>query len=56
MVDKLKRGDDVLTAGGVYCKVSKIIDEHKVEVEISNNVKVVISRPTITNVFNNSSN
>ena len=56
MVDKLKRGDDVLTAGGVYCKVSKIIDEHIVEVEISNNVKVVISRPTITNVFNNSSN
>ena len=52
MISKLKRGDDIITAGGIYCKVSKVIDENKVEVEISNSVKVVISRPTITNVIN----
>ena len=55
MIDNLKRGDEVITSGGVYCKISKVIDENKVEVEFSNNVKVVISRPTITNIVNNQS-
>ena len=55
MISKIKRGDNVLTAGGIYCKVSRVIDENKIEAEISNNVKIIISKPTITNVINNSS-
>ncbi len=55
MVSKLKRGDKIITAGGVYCKVSRLIDDNKIEVEISNSVKIIISKPTITNVINNSS-
>ena len=56
MLSKIKRGDDILTAGGIYCKVSRVIDENKIEAQISNNVKIVISKPTITSVINNSSN
>ena len=52
MIDKIKRGDNIITAGGIYCKVSRVIDESKIEVEVSNNVKVTISRPTIANVIN----
>ena len=55
MLSKIKRGDDILTAGGVYCKVSRVIDENKVEVEISSNVKITISKPTISSVINYSS-
>ena len=55
MISKLKRGDDIITAGGIYCKVSRVIDENKIEAQISSNVKVVISKPTITTVINNSS-
>ena len=55
MISKIKRGDNIVTAGGVYCKVSRVIDENKIEAEISNNVKIVISRPTIANVISNSS-
>ena len=55
MLSKIKRGDDILTAGGIYCKVSRVIDENKIEAEISNNVKIIIAKPTITNVINNSS-
>ena len=55
MISKIKRGDNILTAGGVYCKVSRVIDENKIEAEISNNVKIIISRPTISNVISNSS-
>lgn len=52
MISKIKRGDKILTAGGIYCKVSRVIDENQVEVEISNGVKVLISKPTITSVTN----
>ena len=55
MKNQIKRGDNIITSGGIYCKVSRIIDENKIEVEISSNVKVVISKPTITTVINNSS-
>ena len=55
MLSKIKRGDDILTAGGVYCKVTRVIDENKIEAELSNNVKIIISKPTISNVINNSS-
>ena len=54
MIDKIKRGDDIVTAGGVFAKVSRIIDENKIEAQISSNVKIIISRPTITSVINNS--
>ena len=55
MLSKIKRGDDILTAGGIYCKVSRVIDENKIEAELSDNVKIIISKPTISNVINNSS-
>ena len=54
MINKIKRGDEIVTAGGVFAKVSRVIDENKVEAQISNNVKIIISRSTITSVINNS--
>ena len=54
MIDKIKRGDDIVTAGGIFAKVSRVIDENKIEAQISSNVKTIISRPTITSVINNS--
>ena len=50
MVSQVKRGDKILTGGGIYGKVIKVIDEHSVQVEISDGVKVHVARPTITNV------
>jgi len=55
MISKLKRGDKVVTAGGIYCKVSRLIDDNKIEAEISNSIKIIIAKPTITDVINNSS-
>ena len=56
MINQIKRGDNIITSGGIYCKVSRVIDENKIEAQISNNVKIVIAKPTITSVINNSSN
>ena len=41
MINKIKRGDDIVTAGGVFAKVSRVIDENKVEAQISSNVKII---------------
>ena len=46
MVESLKRGDKVITSGGIIGTVERIIDNDKVEVLISDNVKVEITRAT----------
>ena len=44
MVERLKRGDKVITTGGIVGTVERIIDNEKVEVNISENVNVEIVR------------
>ncbi len=50
MVSQVRRGDKILTGGGIYGKVIKVVDDHSVQVEISDGVKVQVARPTITTV------
>ena len=44
MVEELKRGDKIITRGGIIGTVERIIDNEKLEVEISDSVKVEILR------------
>ena len=54
MVENLKRGDRVVTSGGIVGTIERIIDNEKVEVLISENVKVEIVRSTgIQSLANN---
>ncbi len=46
MVENLKRGDKVITSGGIIGSVERIVDNDKVEVQISNNVNVEIVKST----------
>ena len=46
MVEALKRGDKVITSGGIVGIVERIIDNEKVEVKISDNVNVEVIRAT----------
>ena len=52
MVDALRRGDQVITSGGIVAKVSKVQDDGMVEVEIADGVKVKVVKHTITQVLN----
>jgi preprotein translocase subunit YajC len=52
MVDALRRGDQVLTQGGIIGKVTKVGDDGILEVEIADGVKVKMPRHTITQVMN----
>ena len=50
MVEALRRGDQVVTAGGVVGKVTKVRDDGEVEVEIASGVNVRVVKHTITQV------
>lgn len=50
MVEALRRGDQVVTAGGLVGKVTKVRDDGEVEVEIAQGVNVRVVKHTITTV------
>jgi preprotein translocase subunit YajC len=52
MVEALRRGDQVLTQGGIIGKVSKVNDDGVIEVEIADGVRVKMPRHTIAQVMN----
>ncbi len=51
MVAALRRGDQVVTQGGVVGKVSKVREDGEVEVEIADGVNVRVIRNTIQTVL-----
>jgi preprotein translocase subunit YajC len=52
MIAALRRGDMVITGGGLIGKVTKVKDEgNEVEVEIATGVSVRVVRSTITSVM-----
>ena len=54
MVAALRRGDQVVTQGGMIGKITKVKDDTEVEVEIADGVKVRVMRQTITQVMSKS--
>ncbi len=46
MVENLKRGDKVITSGGIVGSIERVIDNDKVEVLISESVKVEVVKST----------
>ena len=51
MVENLKRGDEIITSGGIIGTIEKIMEDDRIEVNISDNVKVQIIRSTITSLL-----
>jgi len=51
LVEAVRRGDRVVTAGGILGQVTKVINDGEVQVEIADGVRVRIVRSTITDVL-----
>ena len=51
MVGALRRGDQVVTQGGIIGKVSKVKEGNEIEVEIAEGVKIRVIRATIAQVL-----
>ena len=52
MVVALKRGDEVVTSGGIVGRVERILGEDKLDLLISENVTVEVVQSTIQSVLN----
>ena len=46
MLDALQKGDEVVTAGGVLGRITKM-GENYVTVEIANNIEIQVQRPSV---------
>ena len=50
LVKNLRRGDTVITSGGITGKISKVIDDTEIEVEIAEGVRVRVIRGMVADV------
>ncbi len=50
MIQAAKRGDTVVTIGGIIGKITKAVDDNEVELEVAPNVKVRLARSGIAEV------
>ncbi|MGB6537929.1 MAG: preprotein translocase subunit YajC [Xanthobacteraceae bacterium] len=50
MIKTLRRGDTVVTNGGIVAKVTKVVDDDVIEVEVSDGVRVRQMRSMVTDV------
>lgn len=50
MIANLRRGDTVVTAGGLIAKVVKVVDDSEVQVELSDGVRVRLVRSMVQEV------
>ena len=52
MVTALKRGDEVITSGGIVGRVERILGDDKVDLSISENVTIQVVQSTIQSLLN----
>ena len=50
MIGGIRRGDTVVTTGGIIGKVTKAVDEQEIELQIADNVRVRAARGMISDV------
>jgi preprotein translocase subunit YajC len=50
MIGSIKRGDTVVTSGGIIGKVSRVIGDGELQVEIADGVRVRVVRGTVSEV------
>jgi len=52
MVAALKRGDEVVTSGGIIGRIERILGDDKVDLSISENVTIQVVQSTIQSILN----
>jgi len=50
LVSALRRGDAIVTSGGIIGKVAKVIDDHEISVEVAEGIRIKILRSSVTDV------
>ena len=50
MIEAVRRGDNVVTAGGIMGKVTKVRDDNVIQIEVAPEVRVDVVKSTLTEV------
>ena len=50
MIKNVRRGDTVITSGGLVGKVTKVVDDDHLEIEIADDVRIRQLRQMLTDV------
>ena len=53
MVGSLKRGDEVITSGGLLGKIEKVYEDDKVDLSISDGITVKVIKSTVQSLLTN---
>ena len=51
MVQSLKRGDEIITSGGIIGTIDRVMEDDRIEVIIGENIKVQVIKTTITSLL-----
>ena len=51
MVSSLKRGDEVVTSGGIIGRIERVLDDDKVDILISENVTVQVVKSIVQSLL-----
>ena len=51
MLSNLKRGDKIITSGGIICTVNRVADNRELTVEISDNVEIKIAPGMVADLY-----
>ena len=52
MVQALKRGDEIITSGGIVGTIEKVHDDDKIDLLISDNVTIKVIKSTVQSLLN----
>ena len=50
MVKNVRRGDTVITSGGLVAKVTKVVDDDRIEIELADGVRAIQMRQMVSEV------
>jgi preprotein translocase subunit YajC len=50
LLKNIRRGDQIVTGGGIVGKVTKVVDDSELEVEIADGVKIRVVRSGVSEV------
>ena len=51
MLSNLKRGDKIITSGGIIATINKVADNRELTVEVSDNVEIKIAPGMVANLY-----
>ena len=51
MLNNLRRGDKIITSGGIICTVNKVSDNRELQVQVSENVEIKIAPGMVADLY-----